>query len=229
MTMLRVAQKIVLFVHIPKTGGTTIEDYYRTIGRLSIFSRNSWGLCPPQHWDAEIINDLIPPEFYDYAFAVVRHPYDRVLSEYKYRCDLGSVDPARTRFSDWFSAAAKACRTDPRTLQNHMRPQAEFLFADVEVFKFERGLGTIIADVDRKLEVMESREIPHSKRGGERVVQIGESDLQLVREFYERDFYEFSYDPSFDEFYDRQRGRVTRDDVPTYGTPISRALSLRFR
>lgn len=79
-----------IFIHIPKTAGTSIEGY---LGKHKINKNHGYGVFNGkvfQHFTYnEIKNYLISngkKEFFNQSikFTVVRHPIDRLISEYKW-------------------------------------------------------------------------------------------------------------------------------------------------
>lgn len=79
MPLHRIGDKIVLFVHIPKTGGSTMEAWLHDLGPRALrYPKKGEGLLtPPQHFHAALLERIVPPEFYDDAFCIVRDPLDR--------------------------------------------------------------------------------------------------------------------------------------------------------
>jgi hypothetical protein len=220
MPLFKINEKIILFIHVPKAGGTTIEQYYGALGETALFSRRSLEPCPPQHWDAAILSDVIPRNFYDYAFLIVRHPYDRALSEYRYRCDLQHVDPKRVGFSYWFSAAVRKFRSNHYSMQNHIRPQSDFILEGANVFKFEDGIPNIISRVNGNINIKAEDCNLHSKASKKITVCLKENDLKLISHFYRKDFEVFGYDDDMDAFYERNSEYAVKGGGPSTASAI---------
>ena len=87
----------IVFVHIPKTGGATIEK------TLKIFGSDNNGSLKPnydilygisgnrilQHLKINEINELTENKFQEYKlFSFVRNPYDRIVSEFLWRSQI---------------------------------------------------------------------------------------------------------------------------------------------
>ena len=78
-------QKKIIFIHIPKTGGTTIEDYMERI-KKPIF-RGGYGILKDivyQHFDYKDYIKFFGNEMFNEftTFSIVRNPYNRMISEY---------------------------------------------------------------------------------------------------------------------------------------------------
>jgi hypothetical protein len=202
MPWLEHAGKRVLFVHIPRTGGTTVERWlqesaplrFRSVG-LPAFSR-----ITPQHYTVNDIRALLGDGFFDYSFAIVRNPLTRIASEYRLRARLGRQDSfwrEASTFSLWLEKQAAALAANPFHLDNHMRPQWQFLADDVKVFRFEEGLPAIIAQVAADIGIpFDSSSVAHqlatSEADGEVKWDIRERGL--ITDMYRRDFEMFGYD-----------------------------------
>jgi chondroitin 4-sulfotransferase 11 len=82
-----------VFVHVPKTGGTSVESLFGLTRTTNFFSpRPILGLSPgdrtPQHFTWRELRPNLPEGFpaVAFKFAFVRNPWDRFLSEFLWRC-----------------------------------------------------------------------------------------------------------------------------------------------
>lgn len=80
-----------IFIHIPKCAGTTIEKMLGTATRSEYFSLvpesiNEVNKTPQHYTYLELKNSLSHIDWKNfYLFSVIRNPYQRVVSEYKFR------------------------------------------------------------------------------------------------------------------------------------------------
>ena len=88
MPIYRINNRNVLFIHVPKTGGTSVERYLGLYAQPALHNQGAKLLRPVkdatftpalamQHFHAELLEAMFPPDFFDYAFMVVRHPAAR--------------------------------------------------------------------------------------------------------------------------------------------------------
>lgn len=100
MPVLTVRDKQILYIHVPKTGGTTVEHLLRSYGgSLWFYSPRRTGLpCTPQHFHGRLLKTVFSASgatdgrehAFDFVFMTVRHPISRLLSEYRYQRNLMS-------------------------------------------------------------------------------------------------------------------------------------------
>ena len=196
----------VLFVHIPKAAGSTLERMFTGAGwtmrmretRRSHPELMSVRRCSPQHYHASLLSELLAVDRFDVVFTVTREPLSRFRSEYLMRnhqdprTDAASVDA-------WAARVMRRRRTDPYVLDNHLRPQHEFVLPGSEVYRLEDGLEHVVADLNSKHGVELPAEIPRAldsvKRAG-----VSSGDLELseglrstLRRVYGEDFSRFGY------------------------------------
>lgn len=196
--------KRLFFAHVPKAGGTSVEHYlHRRFGHLALadrrrcYSRGGTGLIvPPNHLAVDDLEEFLPPEL-DYAFAVVRHPMDRILSEYRYQ--RGSSTLSRFSFSTWLRIMIECVKREPRMYENHIRPQSDLVPAFADAFKLENGCGEIIQKIDDLLgSSAPDLDIPHLNESRKTNVKLTREDVLAVRDFYSVDYARFSYAFRFD-------------------------------
>jgi Sulfotransferase family len=191
--------KRILFIHIPKTGGTSIEASMKLVGELSLccLAIPPVMKVPPEHFTWSDCAALFPEEYFDYAFTIVRNPYERMESEYRMRVVLNrqGLWGATEKFSVWLANSISQARRDRHFLANHFRPQVEFLGSGVRVFRYEIGLDKIMAQVSDQsgiqISLIEEKLLSGVAYGQE--ITWGAQDIHLVNEFFRADFEALGY------------------------------------
>lgn len=197
MPLYRSKNKLIYFVHIPKTGGSSVENALKKANCTRAFMMSKakniatgYGMCTPQHMHAEVFQMYFPDDFIDYTFAVVRNPFDRIASEYKMKSAInGKVVAADV----WINKALKRYKIYPYTRDNHIRPQHEFTGERAEVFRLEDGLTSPVKAACRALRLRRVPEIPHARQGASEKPIISEKTLMQIIQFYKADFSKFNY------------------------------------
>ena len=196
-------EKTVLFIHVPKTGGTAIETYFRAIGFAGYFDPPTYMpvrpylKVPPTHYDYGVLKRLYNLDAL-YSFAVVRHPVRRMVSEYKWALEKSTVAAtlAGMSFADYLTFMFEQYRRDENVAAGHFKPQVRFVGDKVsKIFKYEAGLENIIAHVlkDVGLAFEGQVRLPVVNHTAERKVEQSAEGIDLIREFYAEDFTAFGY------------------------------------
>ncbi|KHF25367.1 sulfotransferase family 2 domain-containing protein [Solemya velum gill symbiont] len=195
MPLAKVGDHSVLFVHIPKTGGSSIEKYLAQQGEISLKGRTRIGLirCSLHHLHTTQLQKRIEPGSVDWSFMVVRHPVARIISEYRYQLRKRRLIRNKISFSTWLSLSLGICRFNPYYRDNHFRPQSEFEYPGAEIFHFEEGVGQCLTAIASHL----GRRVPEipiwENPSPELDIQIRDEDLQRIKEFYADDFLRYGY------------------------------------
>ena len=133
-----------LFIHIPKTGGTSIEYGMRRLGwRWSLIHLGSLQntlrqfKISPQHYHGALLDQIVRLDAMDLVFTLCRHPFDRLKSEYYWQHSTGLAKDAEPEA--WISRALVKLKDDESSFDNHLRPQAEFLLPshDCKILRLE--------------------------------------------------------------------------------------------
>ena len=200
----------VLFIHIPKTGGSSVEKIFERRGWKSDLidkgsivepvSTNHLRKCSPQHMHGELLRANLRLDRFDYVFTVVRNPIQRFSSEYAFRKSKDLSISNSQDAEEWWQMQKHTLRSDPYSLDNHLRPQHEFPISGTEVFRLEEGLERVarkIADLDSSTnaQLSEETEYPAVNKSwnSDTPVEISEKLKRELRSFYRKDFKKFGY------------------------------------
>lgn len=211
------ARKLI-FVHIPKTGGSSIEKALGLFGRDNCGSNEPseeilYGITGPramQHYTAAGIRKALGPgPFRDYfKFAFVRNPYDRIVSAYHFHCKYGGESLS---FEDYVVKrlahrklalkipAALRPSFKPDLMDDHIVSQHRFVLnaAGRPLVDFIGRFENLPADFEKiRARFGIESGLPHinkSERAGCREYYTPRA-LRIVRTFFWRDFAAFGYE-----------------------------------
>ena len=186
MPLARIGSQILFFAHVPKTGGTSVEAYLQQKGPMALLSPLTfgWSASTPQHMPARVHRRFVPAPFCDNAFAVLRNPLPRMVSEYRWRVAREQV---AERFEDWAPRMLAAVRADPNVFDNHLRPQCDFLRPRMALFRYERGLKAVYGWIDRVTGTPPADDSAWKVRSPRIEVEIPEALRAEILGFYARD------------------------------------------
>jgi hypothetical protein len=222
MPLFRINNVLIYFIHVPKTGGSSIQAHLSKFGRPALITSNdhSWPKNNAQHMASPDYTRILPRDFYDYGFTVVRNPFDRIVSEYRMRC---GDQTARSRpikdFPEWVEGTFRRYRRDCYLLDNHIRPQADFLSEGVEVFKLEDGLQRVLERLGVVLGISLGTELPRLKASGPIDLKVSDECAAQISSFYEIDFRKFGYDDD-PQYLLRKEGTVSGRRASKYARTI---------
>lgn len=213
MPVLRSGSFRILFIHVPKTGGTYVEELLKSYGPVHGIKYGYEPLpqglpCVPQHFHGELLECLYSKDawevdsYFDYVFMTVRHPLDRLISEYKYRNRAfihenykRSASFWNDHLNSWCQEGIEATREDPYHEDNHFRPQHEYEAFSPEIFRVEEGFDPIKQRLDDLLGIKGVFPDDPINTSGMPRDDVGPSNktIQLVNSFYAEDFSRYGY------------------------------------
>lgn len=199
-----------LFVHIPKTGGQSVESVF--LNDLGLAWRDRAALLLRQNDDrkagpqklAHLYADeyvarghLAAGDFDRYLkFAIVRHPYQRALSEFRYRAEAAAKRGQVLELDTFLNTAITEDYSDSA---RHLVPQVRYVFDAqgrrlvVRVLRFEH-LAENIAPVFRDV-FGENRRLPHKNRSRVGLdITLSPAQADMLFDRYRADFEAFGYD-----------------------------------
>ena len=142
--------RLIYFSHVPKCGGTSIEDGLSNCGiALSFMDRDWWRLgadrwnnSSPQHILCKDVARLMDLRMFDFRFTCVRDPVARFLSAYHHNKEDGFI-PRFVSLSRFISRLERREDFFSYRFDNHFVPAADIVPGDCKVFHLESGLDEI--------------------------------------------------------------------------------------
>lgn len=201
----------IIFVHIPKTGGTSIEHFFRELRRISSNEKPALGLflnsrdsllernnghCSLSMYEKFYFDGVIPKDFR--IFTVVRNPVTRFWSEHSYR-RLPSTSRCPITIAP-SAAILKRFAEKPihllKDLNSHLRPQHIYIEGKtrdrIRILKFE-NLNEEFALLCRDWD-LPFKSLPKYNSSKKRKKPKNKDQYETwVKEFYKLDFSSFGY------------------------------------
>jgi hypothetical protein len=147
---------------------------------------------PPDHFAASDLAEFLPPDI-DFAFAVVRHPVWRMVSEYRYQ--RASSKLSLLSFSTWLRVVVQCAKLEPRMYENHIRPQSDLVPDFAKTFRIEDGIDAIIRHIDEVVqESVPQIDLPHLNQSHKSNVSLSKEDVLTIQDFYAADYRRFGYE-----------------------------------
>ena len=200
MPIIQINNQSILYMHIPKTGGTTVEAIFKKQGgkRLLFNSKPSvddfYFPCSPQHFHLTLVKQLCPLDVFDYRFTIVRNPFSRLASEYRNRQRRkylqGKPIPD---FNNWVNDIFIKYTENPWVNDNHIRPQKEFAGDGFDIFRFEDGIENIVNLMRERFKLSPMKDLPHRQKSVSIPITLDSDTAEKIIEFYKNDFSVFNY------------------------------------
>jgi len=176
MPIFRSDNKLSLFSHIPKCAGSSIESYCLNNGVKHGFinyhftatpEAQRWNKTSPQHIDGKSLSRIFPNDFFDHYFAVVRDPFPRLVSAFKFQKNREKRIENHRSLSDFVKTDLQENALKIGFCDNHFLPQTKFFFPNqnYKIFKFEHGFKNLKKYIDTTIIEKEiDAEIPHKNK-----------------------------------------------------------------
>ena len=204
-----------LYSSIPKTAGTAVLGYFRKLDAEFYFDKVNnplaeprFGIlkCPSQHFHYDLLDSIFNIEAVDFSFSIVRNPFDRIKSDYVWSQRQLAKGGEMIPFDDWVTQVFEKYQSNPYFMDNHLRPQSEFVGPKIKrVFKYEDGMEQIISEVFKECKItISSGEIKLPKKNTSQEylpegmsmedIKMSDETRKKIVKFYKDDFKNFGYE-----------------------------------
>lgn len=208
-----------IFIHIPKNGGTSIEN---KLDKIKLISKKFYDNVPIQHLTLPYIKHNLKLKNYDklIKFTIVRNPYERLLSDYYWQIKLGCFffdgkldkngiwktkklkDVVVPNFDEFLNLVEDVVLNDKyheNIFYDHFRPQYQFIYdngnnlAD-NIFKFEQfdQIQKFIDNICLKNNINTKWKVMNKSDNKTKIVLSLEQKEKIYR-IYKLDFDLFNY------------------------------------
>lgn len=189
-----------IYVHIPKTGGTSVEKYGKKHGikwgRHMKFPRPNKKINSPYwHLPPNLFNKKNTP-YKGKKFTIVRNPYDRAVSEYKYRFEIWSKkqdNVSKKGLNNFMHDLEKKIKKNKYCYDSHFLPQHEFIDENTEVIKLE-NIEKDFPILMKKYNLPEEK-LPKTYKTSDKVTKydLDKKSIEFLNKIYDKDFEKFGY------------------------------------
>tara|TARA_R100000781_G_scaffold90505_1_gene55956 strand:- start:11 stop:574 length:564 start_codon:yes stop_codon:yes gene_type:complete len=176
-----------IFIHIPKTAGTSIRSY---MARHCSWDKNRVRQ-PKKHASIKEIKNEFPVEYETYKkFAIIRNPYDRIVSYFFYLKRLNNYYVRGIDFKIWLNYLVdiKKENINNSELQKTF-PQNSWVDDTVSILKFENLEKEINSFFKKEIKLPKTNTSNHQNF----LEYYDENSLNNVYNIFKEDFEKFNY------------------------------------
>ena len=176
-----------IFIHIPKNAGTSIESIFKPYIRLNNLV--------DRHAPINDIKSKLPSIYKKYTkFAVVRNPYDRATSYYSYLKEYNKLfrAPWNISFIDWLKNPEKVeipFNSDWINKLGYFNNQSEWIDETVMVLKYEKLEKELTSFLKKEINLPKL----NNTNKGKYLDYYNEESLDIVYNRHKDDFKKFNY------------------------------------
>jgi len=165
----------IIFVHIPKTGGESVTK---------MLWNTKLSLATGKHLTIKQYRDMTNTEGY-YIFSVVRNPYNRALSHYRFLKQFYNPPRVSCDFDSWIVNQHGA-------VDYLFYPQSYYIDDSVDIFKFEDWNNTI-KKIYANTGFKKVTEVHKNKTKKNTSFEFSTLAIEKINQIYEEDFRRFGY------------------------------------
>lgn len=194
-------EKRCIFIHIPKTAGTSIEQFLKDKDKNFIYYLGVRDNRSMHHFTAMDLKKEIPNVFNNYyKFSIVRNPYDRLLSEY-YWCPIPNIGykygKTKADFLYYVTNVIKNNSYYDNIYNDHFMPQYMFIYNKNklmidQLFKYE-DLEWVESYLKKKLNIENNLPFLNKTKIVIKKDNWNDQQKEKIYKLYKNDFILFGY------------------------------------
>jgi len=209
MPIIKVNGVLLYFSHIPKCGGSSVENFLAQFSDSIVFldrnfftHKKTWNTSSPQHIDGLSLNRLFKDKnFFDYYFAIVRDPISRFKSAFMFQKHIEKKIPKDISINEHISLIKDEKISLFSYCDNHFLPMIHFFMPNTEyrIFKIEEGLENFKKWLEVNIYKKKINfEIPRENSSLKKIKQIedynlNEESIDNLKIIYKKDYEAFKY------------------------------------
>lgn len=171
--------------HVPKTGGMSVRKFLESNNFMSEFNQKLSALSQTHRdkYDQELLREIETKKPI-FSFTVIRHPFDRIFSEFRYGHHWGA-NKTEADFDYFINYHLK--KLNKSGYDNHLRPQVEYVHDNMKIYKFG-DWEKLIEDIN-KIIPLENKNFPKENvaRNYDWLPKNPEI-IKLIEETYKEDY-----------------------------------------
>ena len=187
-----------IFIHIPNTGGTSIEQFIKDNGKNDLDYHGVKHGRSMHHYTALDLKRELPILYHRYySFSIVRNPYDRLLSAYYWTPIPGvgyKSNASKRVFLQYVTRVVKQKRYAENIYNEHFIPQYVFIYRKQllvqQLFKYE-DFDFAIPYLKKKLQIQ--MDFPTLNKSNVIKEEWTEMQKEKIYKLYYADFVLFHY------------------------------------
>ena len=193
----------IIFFHLPKTGGTSIEKALILTSKKDGYGINQKRKAM-QHFDWKEYQSILGIKKYNqyYKFAVSRNPYQKVLSDYywlKYVAKINNDNFQKKTFDEYLDYCEHIVKNKLYHLtiyHDHFKPQHEFLYDSENKLMINKILRFENFEYVKKfIKIRYKAKVEHTNNNkNKQKLELTTNQKNKIYKIYEKDFILLKYD-----------------------------------
>ena len=190
-------ERRILFIHVPKAAGSSIEKQFRTSG----WKMDYYNVCANpyepalQHLTYRELSEMIADLDDIPSFSVVRNPFKRMVSEWRWQVNI--MRNTDVDFPNFVRRVQVSLKTSKTYWDNHWRPQTDFISDKVDdVIKMEQldeSFERFAIEQDLGFTSLPKSNKSKTRFGAFPKLSVNDETIDRIREIYRDDFERLEY------------------------------------